>query len=150
MRKRKILYIGLVLLVIVLIASILWIRKINVPEETSVFDEIYWSPAAKFEYYGAPGEKIIIMSEIGTLSHPISRLDLVRCDEPVGQWIYKITFNCKEKVINGHEIEYIVGTNAVAINGESYTTRDDVPYERLIEYFDMKYKFFNGRYDVEN
>ncbi len=148
MRKRKIIYIDLVLMVIVLIASILWIRKINAPEETNVFDEIYRAGAVKFEYVDAPDDIIYISSYVSILSYSVCSLDLVRCDEPVGEWIYRITFNCKELVINVHEIELIVGNNAVSINGESYTTREGVPYEGLIDIFAAKYKWCMTHFDI--
>ena len=76
------------------------------------------------------------------MSNAFLSLNIVNSEKNVSDWIYRITFNCKELVIDGQEIVVLIGTDAMSINGESYCTPEGVPFESVVELFDSKYKYF--------
>lgn len=120
-----------------------WLIKENQPKpEVSLIDEIAEAPCAKFESCDPNDKCLFITSEIKTLSNDFSSLNIVNSDKPVSDWIYRITFNCKELVIDGQEIVILIGTDAMSINGECYCTPEGVPFESVVELFDSKYKYF--------
>lgn len=83
------------------------------------------------------------------LSNPFSSLDLIESDIPVTDWIYRITFNCAELFQNNknYEIVVLIGDNAMSIDGESYCTPENVPFESVVELFASKYQYFMNSHE---
>ena len=70
---------------------------------------------------------------------------LEECDQPVPEddWLYKVTFNPREIVIQNdlaHEITVLVGPEALSIDGVPYTTTND-SYPELEKWFENKYQY---------
>ena len=120
-------------------------------EVQKIFDKINNSPCAKFESAEDKGRNIIITSEIKTLSEAFMSLDLVESNEKLNleQWIFKITFNCREKMINGSEIVVLIGNNGMSINDINFVTHETVPFEKVVELFKSKYQYFKSENDTE-
>lgn len=133
-------------IVLALIVGWNWIKGHQAKEEKSPIIRIGESPCAKFEYSGSKDGTLFITSEIKTLSNTFLSIDLEKSDRTVSDWIYRITFNCRELVIGGQEIVVLIGPNTMSINGETYCTPENVPFKGIVELFDSKYKFFADRY----
>lgn len=120
-----------------------WLIKENQPkQDVSLIDKIAEAPCAKFESCNSNDKCLFITSEIKTLSDAFSSLDIVNSEKPVSDWIYRITFNCKELTMDGQEIVVLIGTEAMSINGESCCTPEGVPFESVVELFESKYNYF--------
>lgn len=132
------------IVILILGVAIGWrLIKENQPEQdVSLIGKIAEAPCAKFERCPPNDKCIFITSEIKTLSNAFLSLNIVNSEKNVSDWIYRITFNCKELVIDGQEIVVLIGTDAMSINGESYCTPEGVPFESVVELFDSKYKYF--------
>ncbi len=143
MSKRRLIFTGAVFILgVLLIVAILNHRKKHDPGSGS-FEEILWAPCAKFESRDVE-DGIYITSEIRTISVSFASLDLIKCDKPIDQWLYRITFNCNEINPNGQEIVVIVGSESLSIDGELYTTPDGVPFKSVVEFFTEKYNYFRS------
>ena len=142
MRNRRLIFIGMVLIfwVLIIATGLVYCQKSD--PDSDIFEEILWASCAKFESWDTESS-IYITSEIRTISASASSLMLIKCDKQIDQWLYRITSNCREITISGHEIVVMVGPESLSINGELYTTPDGVPFEKVVEYFAAKYKYFS-------
>lgn len=130
------------ILVLALLAGWNLMKNRQAKQDISMIDRIGEVACAKFEYSDSKDNGILITSEIKTLSNIFLSLDLVESDKTVSDWIYRITFNCKELMTDGQEIVVLIGDDAMSINGETYCTREGVSFEKVIEIFASKYKYF--------
>lgn len=105
-------------------------------------DEIANAYCAKLEYCEFEDNEIFITSEINTLSNVFLSIDIVHSDKIVSKWIYRITFNCAELSSNKQEIVVIIGSNAMSINGEVFSTPKGIPFKSIVDIFTSKYKYF--------
>ena len=114
-----------------------------------IFDEIYDSPCAKFEYVDEKEQVIFITSEIKTLSGAFKSLVLIQSNKKQDSegWIYRITFNCHEKMINADEIVVLIGTDGMSVNGKNYCTPETVPFAKVMDVFESKYRYFKNNDD---
>lgn len=146
--KKK--YILCVIPISILLIATVWCLIINFrpKQKESPIQKIGESPCAKFECRNSKEDGILISSEIFLLSNTFSSLDLVESEIPVTDWLYRITFNCAELFQNNrdNEIVVLIGDNAMSIDGKSYCTPEDVPFESVVELFDSKYKYFANSY----
>ena len=140
MRKSVIIYLGAGLLLLVAVTML--VPHINSRRNFNVFDEIQASQCAKFECNENANEVVYITSEIRTISASVSSLDLVKGGKSIDKWLYRITFNCNEISINGHEIVVVIGPDSMSINGELYTSPGGVSFESIVSFFEAKYKYF--------
>ncbi len=114
--------------------------------DEDVFEKIYKSPCAKFESLREKDKAvgpIIIDSSIRTLSGFVSTLPLKECNDDIGDVVYRITFNCKEKCGDMDEIVVLVGKNAVSINGVVYGAETKLAYKEIKDIFDSKWDCFS-------
>lgn len=132
------------IVILVLMFAIGWnlIKESQVKQETSPITEIGEALCAKFEYSGSKDSSLFITSEIKTLTNAFLSIDIVKSEKTVSDWIYRITFNCKELTIGGQEIVVLIGANAMSINGETYCTPEGIPFESVVNIFDSKYEYF--------
>lgn len=132
------------IVILVLGVAIGWwlIKENQAKQEASLIDKIAEAPCAKFESCDPNDKCLFITSEIKTLSDAFSSLNIVDSEKSVSDWIYRITFNCNELVVDGEEIVVLIGTDAMSINGESYCTPEGVPFESVVELFESKYNYF--------
>ena len=116
MRKSVIIYLGVGLLLLVAVTML--VPHINSRRNFNVFDEIQSSQCAKCS------------------------LDLFKGGKSIDKWLYRITFNCNEISINGHEIVVVIGPDSMSINGELYTSPGGVSCDSTVRFFDAKSKYF--------
>ena len=115
------------------------LRKAFQPEQKeSLIQQIGVSPCAKFEYCESTAKDIFITSEVLLLSEAFLSIDLVESDIPVTEWIYHITFNCSEISPEYQEIVVLIGERAMSINGKSYCTPENIPFEGVVNLFASK------------
>ena len=109
------------ILIIVVIAVILLYPALRSPdsENVSIMDVISSAPAVKLAI--EPSEGI-----------------------PESEWIYRFTYNPKEKVINGTETVVLFGSDSLSINGELYKTQDGVDYEKILEWAENTYNYYSA------
>ncbi|MCD7752666.1 MAG: hypothetical protein LUI10_13190 [Lachnospiraceae bacterium] len=134
--------IGSCVVMAVLVGAIIWALQPLPEKEEDVFNRIGQAPCAKFEYCESE-EPIFVTSEIRQLSTSFLSLTLESSDIPVSDWIYRVTFYNRETFIGeDQEIVILVGENSLSVNGEIYSTPEEIPYESILEYYDGKYQYF--------
>lgn len=69
-------------------------------------------------------------------------LGLVECDIPVSDWQYRVTYNCNEICTNCQEIVVLVGDGSLSIDGVLYTSKPELPFQKVLEYFRDKYAYY--------
>lgn len=140
---RKIISMCSVALLILLLAIGWDLKKEYQTEQNKPpLDRIGEAACAKLEYSGPNGKELLITSEIKTLSNVFLSLDIVNSDKPVSEWIYRITFNCEELSLNSEEIVVLIGSSSMSINGENYSTPENIPFENVVDIFASKYEYF--------
>ncbi len=142
MRKSIKVIIGSCVVIAVLVGVIIWALQPQPEKEEDVFARIGSAPCAKFEYCESE-EPIFVTSEIRQLSTSFLSLTLEGSDIPVSDWIYRVTFyNSETFAGEDEEIVILVGEDSLSVNGEIYSTPEEIPYESILEYYDGKYQYF--------
>lgn len=67
---------------------------------------------------------------------------MVECDIPVSDWQYRVTYNCNEICPTCQEIVVLVGDRSLSIDGVLYTSKPELPFEKVLEYFRDKYAYY--------
>ena len=135
------------ILIIVVIAVILLYPALRSPsrENISIMDVISSAPAVKLE--SAENKDAILIDNDLTPAHNFATLAIEPSEdsegEPESEWIYRFTYNPKEKVINGTEIVVLFGSGSPSINGELYKPLDDVDYEKILEWAENTYNYYS-------
>lgn len=114
------------------------------PEGPAFIEKIRHSPAAKFEYRDSKTDGIIVSGEIFGLTSYFTSAIWEETDEAVTDWIYRITFNCKEMCINMEEVVVLIGENALSIDGTAYTTPEGASFSAVVDAMAAKYKYMGG------
>lgn len=136
------------ILIIVVIAVILLYPALRSPdsENVSIMDIISSAPAVKLE--SAENEYAILIDNDLTPAHNFATLAIEPSEdsegEPESEWIYRFTYNPKEKVINGTEIVVLFGSGSLSINGELYKPLDGVNYEKILEWAENTYNYYSA------
>ena len=129
------------ILIIVVIAVILLYPALRSPnrENTSIIS----APAVKLE--SAENEDAILIDNDLTPAHNFATLAIEPSEGiPESEWIYRFTYNPKEKVINGTETVVLFGSDSLSINGELYKTQDGVDYEKILEWAENTYNYYSA------
>lgn len=136
------------ILIIVVIAVILLYPALRSPsrENISIMDVISSAPAVKLE--SAENKDAILIDNDLTPAHNFATLAIEPSEdsegEPESEWIYRFTYNPKEKVINGTETVVLFGSDSLSINGELYKPLDDVDYEKILEWAENTYNYYSA------
>ena len=136
------------ILIIVVIAVILLYPALRSPnnENISITDVISSAPAVKLE--SAENEDVILIDNDLTPAHNFASLAIEPYEdsegEPESKWIYRFTYNPKEKVINGTETVVLFGSGSLSINGELYKPLDGVNYEKILEWAENTYNYYSA------
>lgn len=136
------------ILIIIVIAVILLYPALRSPnrENISIMDVISSAPAVKLE--SAENKDAILIDNDLTPAHNFATLAIEPSEdsegEPESEWIYRFTYNPKEKVINGTEIVVLFGSGSPSINGELYKPLDDVDYEKILEWAENTYNYYSA------
>ena len=106
-------------------------------------DVISSAPAVKLE--SAENEDAILIDNDLTPAHNFATLAIEPSEGiPESEWIYRFTYNPKEKVINGTETVVLFGSDSLSINGELYKTQDGVDYEKILEWAENTYNYYSA------
>ena len=136
------------ILIIVVIAVILLYLALRSPnrENISIMDVISSAPAVKLE--SAENEDAIFIDNDLTPAHNFAALSIEPSEDSEGEseseWIYRFTYNPKEKVINGTETVVLFGSGSLSINGELYKPLDGVNYEKILEWAENTYNYYSA------
>lgn len=136
------------ILIIVVIAVILLYPALRSPsrENISIMDVISSAPAVKLE--SAENEDALLIDNDLTPAHNFATLAIESSEdsegEPESEWIYRFTYNPKEKVINGTEIVVLFGSGSLSINSELYKPLDGVNYEKILEWAENTYNYYSA------
>lgn len=136
------------ILIIVVIAVILLYLALRSPsmENVSIMDIISSAPAVKLE--SAENKDAILIDNDLTPAHNFATLAIEPSEdsegEPESEWIYRFTYNPKEKVINGTETVVLFGSGSPSINGELYKPLDGVDYEKILEWAENTYNYYSA------
>ena len=107
-------------------------------------DVISSAPAVKLE--SAENEDAIPIDNDLTPAHNFATLAIEPSEDsegkPESEWIYRFTYNPKEKVINGTETVVLFGSGSLSINGELYKPQDGVDYEKILEWAENTYNYY--------
>lgn len=140
MRKFLPVFVFLLLFVLCLF-GLYW--KNQYRPELSKQEQIEAATCAKFES-SEPGsrELLLYQAETKPLADFVYGLDLVECDIPVSDWQYRVTYNCNEICTNCQEIVVLVGDRSLSIDGVLYTSKPELPFQKVLEYFRDKYAYY--------
>ena len=112
-------------------------------EYTADMLKINEAAAAKFEM--ADGRSAMVESEIALLSSmaelELQEVPMTPADAPA-DWIYRITFNPKEKVLDGEEIIVFVHETYLQIGNEYYLPIGDAEFDGILGMFDSLAAYF--------
>lgn len=114
------------------------------PEGPVFMEEIQRSPCAKFEYRDSETDGIFVTGEIFGLTSYFPSVILEESGEAVTDWIYRITFNCKEIYAGDDEIVVLIGENGLSINGTACTTPVGTPFSSVVDAIAAKYQYMGG------
>ena len=101
------------------------------------------SVVARFET--ADGKTAVVDSEIALLTSladlDIHQAPMTPADNPE-DWIYRITYNPADKVLNSEEVIVSVHEKYVQIGSEYYLPMGDVDFDSILEWFEGKAAYF--------
>lgn len=137
---RKILPVFVFLLLFVLsLFGLYW--KNQYKPQLSKQEQIEAASCVKLES-GEADSRALLIYEAKPLADFVSGLDLVECDIPVSEWQYRVTYNCSEICPTCQEIVVLVGDRSLSIDGVLYTSKPELPFEKVLEYFRDKYAYY--------
>lgn len=112
-------------------------------EKSNILDDISNSVAVKLEYSADKENSPVLIDNNLTPAHNFASL-AIRSSEgaPDGSWIYRFTYNPKEKVLNSEEILVLFGENSLSINGVLYIPEDGVDYKMILEWAENIYEYY--------
>lgn len=111
-------------------------------KETPPFDAIKDSVAAKLEEPN--GNSVIVDSEIDSLK-ALGDMEFAILEDPDAmktKWLYCITYNPTEKVINGTEIKVFFYSDYIKIGDKCYVPSDDAVYKEILSWTKSKFDYF--------
>lgn len=137
MRKSLPVFVFLLLFVLCLFGLYL---KNQYKPQLSWQEQIAAASCAKFES-SEPDSRVFLFywAEGKPLADFVYGLDLVECDIPVSDWQYRVTYNCNEICTNCQEIVVLVGDRSLSIDGVLYTSKPELPFQKVLECFRDKY-----------
>lgn len=110
-------------------------------EDNNIMEEIQSAPVVKLEYSGQEGGEPVFSWDPLTMSS----LSVMRIQTAEGEfteeWVYRFTYNPREKVINGHEIVVLFGKTSMSIDGMLYQPEAGVAYDDILEWAEMRYDY---------
>ena len=110
-------------------------------EDSGILEKIGSAPVVKLEYSGQEdGKPILSWDPIMMWEWPNMMIQPAE-GEFTEEWVYRFTYNPREKVINGHEIVVLFGKTSMSIDGVLYQPEDGVAYDTILEWAEMKYDY---------
>lgn len=116
----------------------------SVPVENSLLAEIRSAPVVKLEYADQPDHQLVFVDNAGSTAS-IADMDIDSSqDEFSEEWLYRFTYNPREKVRGGHEIVVLLGSTAMEIDGTTFTSGDGVAYDAILDWAEGVYNFYQA------
>jgi len=114
-------------------------------KESIDFNDKYGKELSEAQFYKI--EKLYPETEDPVIAYEplrsIGELNGVKeSDVELGNIIYRITFNCKEKVANGSEIIMEIGEKAFTVNGEKFGFSTEEQHAGFLELIGSKYDYY--------
>lgn len=110
--------------------------------ENDVLEEIRSAPVVKLESATHPDNEPIFIDNTGTSTSIADARIQVGSEDFSEEWIYRFTYNPKEKVIDGHEIAILFGATSMEIDGVPYTTEEGVEYSSILDWAEGVYGYY--------
>ena len=118
-------------------------------KEKSIFDRIQESSVALME--SSDGVKVYVwdMQELGSLSSlQIEEASFEPADKEE-DWLYRITYNPKDKVSNSEEITVSFHRDYIQIGSEFYLAKQGADYDDILEWAESKHEYLVKEYSAE-
>ena len=137
------------ILITVIMIMVLTACSASKEKEKSIFDRIQESSAALME--SSDGVKVYVwnMQELASLSSlQIEAASLEPADKEE-DWLYRITYNPKDKVSNGEEITVSFHRDYIQIGSEYYLAKQGADYDDILEWAESKHEYLVKEYGAE-
>ena len=117
-------------------------------KEKSIFDRIQESPVALME--SSDGVKVYVWNQdlASFSSLEIEEATLEPADKEE-DWLYRITYNPKDKVSNSEEITVSFHQNYIQIGSEFYLAKQGVDYDDILKWAESKHEYLVKEYGAE-
>lgn len=123
--------------------------SLTIEKQQSVFDKMQESSVALME--SSDGTKVYVwnMMDLATLSSfEIENAPLEPADKEDG-WLYRITYNPKDKINNVEEIIVSFYSDYIQIDSEYYFTKQGVKYGDILAWAESKFEYLVKEYGAE-
>lgn len=116
----------------------------SVPVENSLMEAIRSAPVVKLEYADQPDHQLVFVDNAGSTAS-IADMDIDSSQDGFSEeWLYRFTYNPREKVRGGHEIVVLLGSTAMEIDGTTFTSGDGVAYDAILDWAEGVYNFYQA------
>lgn len=137
-----------ILLVIIMIMALTACSAVK-EKEQSVFDKMRESTVALMESSDGAGVYVWNMMDITSLSSfEIEEAPLEPADKE-DDWLYRITYNPKDKVSNSEEIIVSFHRDYLQIGSEYYLPKQGANYGDILDWAESKYEYLVKEYGTE-
>ena len=118
-------------------------------KEKSIFEKIQESSVALMESSDEVKVYVWNMQELASLSSiQIEAASLEPADKEE-DWLYRITYNPKDKVSNGEEITVSFHRDYIQIGSEYYLAKQGADYDDILEWAESKHEYLVKEYGAE-
>ena len=118
-------------------------------KEKSIFDRIQESSVALMESSDRVKVYVWNMQDLASLSSlQIEEAPLEPADKEE-EWVYRITYNPKDKVSNSEEITVSFHRDYIQIGSEFYQAKQGVDYDDILEWAKSKHEYLVKEYGAE-
>ena len=140
---------AITILITVIVIMALTACSASKEKEKSIFDRIQESSVALME--SSDGVKVYVwnMQNLASLSSlQIEEAPLEPADKEE-DWLYRITYNPKDKVSNSEEITVSFHRDYIQIGSEFYLAKQGVDYDDILEWAKSKHEYLVKEYGAE-
>lgn len=116
----------------------------SVPVEKSLMETIRSAPVVKLEYADQSDHQQVFVDNAGSTAS-IADMDIQSSQNGFSEeWLYRFTYNPREKVRGGQEIVVLLGSTSMEIEGTTYTPGDGVSYDVILDWAEGVYDFYQA------
>ena len=140
---------AITILITVIMIMVLTACSASKEKERSIFNRIQESSVALME--SSDGVKVYVwnMQDLASLSSlQIEEAPLEPADKEE-DWLYRITYNPKDKVSNSEEIIVSFHRDYIQIGSEFYQAKQGVDYDDILEWAKSKHEYLVKEYGAE-
>lgn len=116
----------------------------NAPMENSLMETIRSAPVVKLEYADQSDHQQVFVDNTGSTAS-IADMDIQSSQNGFSEeWVYRFTYNPREKVRGGQEIVVLLGSTSMEIEGTTFTPGDGVAYDAILDWAEGVYDFYQA------